>query len=33
MAVSTRTDEQIQADVLEELKWDTVNRHHVTDEI
>ena len=23
MAVSTRTDEQIQADVLEELKWDT----------
>src|SRR5438045_1825237 len=23
MAVSTRTDEQIQVDVLEELKWDT----------
>ena len=23
MAVSTRTDEQIQADILEELKWDT----------
>src|SRR2546426_9534005 len=23
MAVSTRTDEQIQQDVLEELKWDT----------
>src|SRR3989454_11120057 len=23
MAVSTRTDEQIQADVLDELKWDT----------
>src|SRR5258707_8208120 len=23
MAVSTRTDEQIQADVLEELKWDS----------
>src|SRR5437660_11439602 len=23
MAVSTRTDEQIEADVLEELKWDT----------
>ena len=22
MAVSTRTDEQIQADVLDELKWD-----------
>ena len=23
MAVSTRTDEQIQQDILEELKWDT----------
>src|SRR6266478_101859 len=23
MAISTRTDEEIQADVLEELKWDT----------
>jgi osmotically-inducible protein OsmY len=23
MAISTRTDEDIQADVLEELKWDT----------
>ncbi|TMD57687.1 MAG: BON domain-containing protein, partial [Chloroflexi bacterium] len=23
MAVSTRTDEEIQRDVLEELKWDT----------
>ena len=23
MAVSTRTDEAIQADVLEELKWDS----------
>ena len=26
MAVSTRTDEEIQKDVLEELKWDTTVR-------
>ncbi len=29
MAISIRTDEEIQADVLEELKWDTHIRPNV----